>query len=746
MKKRLFVYLIFSILLFASVSSAEYFRDIVLTGTAGPWTDSRSYTSITAAIAGIGATDCDLYIARQEACVALTVPANVRLHFLKSGSIANTGQLIINTKNIYARDRQIFTGTGDIDFAAGSVVRSTWFADIADAIDYTNDDSVALIIAAADTVISDCAVGNNVTLTWETAGNMITVAGAMTLSNITQINAGQYQLFAGAGDFDFLDGTRLNLAWFADFADANARIEAEEAVLIIAGNHAVATSPTTTANITLDFLTADGMLTVAGAQTLTISSPYQVVAGDGQQIFAGAGTIMFTATGNVQVNWFDVDGVNDYVQVQAAIDSLGVMAGFVTVLPPVNFNTGQITNDQNVTIWDQSNPVHVAVFGSTHGEFRLAKPRIAGGGIIDTALILHSATDDGRIEPVILAGFGSRTDDRTATWIFAPMGRNVRGNNFQSHDLAFQSGQGTYYNTGTCTATNGSATVIGAGTTWAATMEKGIFAIDGGTYTGMILDVVSTTEITLESAWAGPNSGAGANYYITGGDSTYRAMFTLGQNGVWLINGACGGAGDYLDSDPVAVATAGYTMIINSYRAKSNSCSANTKVRLDNYSGAGGVTAIEFAATSYAGTPVKTLYHNRATDELIIDDDYTAGSWFAKIGNYGLTAVKLGMSDQYIAAAGAITPDWRLGGHISYAMTNDITVGLPAAQPTDGDILIFTFCQPVGGGKTVTFHANYHIAGGAYTLTAGSALKDTMMFIHAGGNIYYELSRAQDIK
>jgi len=223
-------------------------------------------------------------------------------------------------------------------------------------------------------------------------------------------------------------------------------------------------------------------------------------------------------------------------------------------------------------------------------------------------------------------------------------------------------------------------------------------------------------------------------------------MFTLGQNGVWLINGACGGAGDYLDSDPVAVATAGYTMIINSYRAKSNSCSANTKVRLDNYSAAAGVTAIEFAATSYAGTPVKTLYHNRATDELIIDDDYTAGSWFAKIGNYGLTAIKLGMTQQVINVAGAVTPDWRLGGYLHYNLTNDITVGLPAAAPTVGDILIFNFGQAVGGNKTVTFHANYKLAGGAYTLTVTGSAHDTMMFIYYGSDVYRELSRAQDIK
>ena len=61
-------------------------------------------------------SDGTIVIANAHTVTALTVPANVTLKFERDGSITNSGQLTINTKNIIADDHQIFTGTGDIDF------------------------------------------------------------------------------------------------------------------------------------------------------------------------------------------------------------------------------------------------------------------------------------------------------------------------------------------------------------------------------------------------------------------------------------------------------------------------------------------------------------------------------------------------------------------------------------------------------------------------------------------------------
>ena len=114
MKKIIFSAL-FAILVVAGVAFSEFFPDIIVTSPNGAWTDTRAYATIDAAITAIGANVRDLYIIEQEVTAALTIPANAHLHFLGSGSIANAGQLAINTTNITAGDRQIFTGAGDID-------------------------------------------------------------------------------------------------------------------------------------------------------------------------------------------------------------------------------------------------------------------------------------------------------------------------------------------------------------------------------------------------------------------------------------------------------------------------------------------------------------------------------------------------------------------------------------------------------------------------------------------------------
>ena len=76
-----FVSLLLLLFSFTSVHAWEYAIDPIIVGTAGIYTDSRAYGTLALAIAGIGALERDLYIARVETVGTLTIPANVRLHF-----------------------------------------------------------------------------------------------------------------------------------------------------------------------------------------------------------------------------------------------------------------------------------------------------------------------------------------------------------------------------------------------------------------------------------------------------------------------------------------------------------------------------------------------------------------------------------------------------------------------------------------------------------------------------------------
>lgn len=305
MKKVIFTSIL-AVLVVCGVALSQYFPDVIVTGTTGTWVDTRAYATIDAAIAAIGASERDLYIVREEATVNLTIPANVHLHFLGVGSIANTNQLTINTVDISAGSKQIFTGTGDIDFAASSVLRTSWFSDAAEAFDITNDDELTLIVDNQETISEDCVIGNDVTLKWESSGNIITIANGFEISNIGQIEAGNYQILAGAGDFDFTDGIYLNLHWFVRLREILTWLETESVTIIVPGENAVTFSSVAIPTVSFDFESMQGSFNISTGSTVTMGNPANIIAAPDRQIFLGDGTVAFSDgdSGKCYSSWF----------------------------------------------------------------------------------------------------------------------------------------------------------------------------------------------------------------------------------------------------------------------------------------------------------------------------------------------------------------------------------------------------------------------------------------------------------
>lgn len=319
-----------AILFIASPATANFFPDIIVTSPNGIWTDSRAYTTLQGAIDAVGVSDREIVIAKTETCTDLTIPSNIRLRFTRGGSIANTGQLTINTKDITAGDLQIFTGPGDIDFVSGSVVRSTWFSNIVSAITLTNDDSLTLIISAHDNIDGDCVIGDDVVLRWESSDNIITSDVGFTLSNIKNIEAGNYQLFVGAGDFDFLDGTQLNLSWFADLRSVITWVEDEEVTLVVDEPNTVAFDNIISLNISVDFK-GGGIFDIGVGRNVTFNGNFDSPL---RNVFTGSGTVSFgPLTTIVHPEWWGdnvTPGTTEMAdEIQLAIDSLPAVGGVV---------------------------------------------------------------------------------------------------------------------------------------------------------------------------------------------------------------------------------------------------------------------------------------------------------------------------------------------------------------------------------------------------------------------------------
>lgn len=285
-----------SLILILSISTgvrAEYFSDVIVTSSDGIWTDSRAYTTLNDAIAAVGTNQRTVVIASPQTVTNLTVPSNVTLKFERDGSIVNSGQLTINTKSIIADDHKIFAGLGDIDFATGTIVKLSWFHNLWNALTMTSDDTVTLIINKAINATASCAVGNKVILKWE-APNIISANAGVTISNVGQIEAGNYQILAGAGNFRFRDGTLINLKWVPYLRTALTWINTNEVVLYVNESSTVDYSDAVPDNVQLK-INKGGSLLISPGITLTINSAKQIDIGSFFfDPFAGTGSVTIT--------------------------------------------------------------------------------------------------------------------------------------------------------------------------------------------------------------------------------------------------------------------------------------------------------------------------------------------------------------------------------------------------------------------------------------------------------------------
>lgn len=300
---KLFILSLILCLTLSTNLKAEYFSDVIVTSPNGIWTDSRTYSTLNDAVAAVGNTNQrTLKIVSPQVVTSLTIPSNITLEFERDGSIVNSGQLTINTKNIIAPNRRIFAGVGNIDFASGSTVKSGWFNNVETAFALTTNDTVTLLITKPQTVTSSYSPGTNVHLKWEEPGNILTVNAGVTVSNLRNIEAGDYQIFAGAGDLNFLDSTDLKLIWFSHLRSLLTFVGSTTKInLLINRSTNIDYTDTIISNISTS-ITNGALLTSSPGIVLTINGPFSCSG----QCFSGmaAGDVVFGPGITVLPQWF----------------------------------------------------------------------------------------------------------------------------------------------------------------------------------------------------------------------------------------------------------------------------------------------------------------------------------------------------------------------------------------------------------------------------------------------------------
>lgn len=297
------IFLLIAILLTLTITNvqAQFVQDVIVTSSNGIWTDSRAYATLNDAVTAVGANKRTIVISSQQTVTTLTIPSTVTLRFERDGSIANSAQLTINTKNIEADNHQIFTGAGNIDFASGTIVKSSWFQNIETAFALTGNDTITLLMTAAHTVTASYSPGNNVLLKWNSPGNVLTVNAGVTVGNLKLIESGDFQIFGGAGDFDFLTGTILKSQWFNRLRSAISWIESEEVTIQLSSSEVLDMNVTIPVNVKIAF--NSNQLTGAFTLSFAGSSNKQIIALPDQQLF-GSTTIITFNGGTTYVGHF----------------------------------------------------------------------------------------------------------------------------------------------------------------------------------------------------------------------------------------------------------------------------------------------------------------------------------------------------------------------------------------------------------------------------------------------------------
>jgi hypothetical protein len=271
----------------STLIAQQYVTDVILTSPTGIWTDNRAYATLVDAVSAIGTNEQTLVVASAQTVTSLTVPSNITLDFKSSGAINNSGVLNIQSSQIIAPSgKQIFTGTGDVDVANGTNVRSSWFGGLNYALECMEDNYAVLVVDSgwSGHVTANRTVGDNVTLKFEGAGNRIVINTGFTLSNIKNIDSGNYTIFGGSGSLNFLDGSDLNLSWFDTLPRALVYIGSAKANLKINESITLSTSETIPENINIQ-IEKGALISIDTGKTLTIYSPSNIIAQDNQQIF-----------------------------------------------------------------------------------------------------------------------------------------------------------------------------------------------------------------------------------------------------------------------------------------------------------------------------------------------------------------------------------------------------------------------------------------------------------------------------
>ncbi len=157
-----------------------------------------------------------------------------------------------------------------------------------------------LLVNTAETFIADATIPSTMSLKFTPNGSFSVAVTKNVDIQTTNIRAGNYAIFSGAGDFDFADGTILKTSWFASFEAGLTYIGPTDLVTYrMTEDHTITVTDEVTSNITLK-INRGAILSIANGITLTISGNFEPVL---YQVFSGVGSVLFGVGAIKELNY-----------------------------------------------------------------------------------------------------------------------------------------------------------------------------------------------------------------------------------------------------------------------------------------------------------------------------------------------------------------------------------------------------------------------------------------------------------
>jgi len=314
----------------AVLFAQEYFPNIIVKGA--PWYDIRGYTSITTALAGIGASEKTLLLFGNVPVASDTIiPATTHVWYLNSGKFTvAAGKVLTHTGSITAGNHLIWVGPGTI-VPPKQPLNLAWIGSLTNTVALLGANVCEINVDGQYVQAADVNTPATMAFRFHQPG-YVSVSTGFTWTIAGNIY-GSPGCFPGVGAVVPSNLQVNDSSWWSSFRKAVTDIGANVRSIGVSSAQVISLDTTVPATLST-VIQGSGQLQPAGGITLTINGPFSASA---HQVFGGAGTIVLGSGIIAYPDYWTNNDVPGTTEMGAAITSAITASGTIAFQPGMQY-------------------------------------------------------------------------------------------------------------------------------------------------------------------------------------------------------------------------------------------------------------------------------------------------------------------------------------------------------------------------------------------------------------------------